>query len=58
MCRGAVGSRENTINLVEGMGYSIYFMLSMPFLILGGFALLLWWKVRQARFRGVKKVAP
>lgn len=50
MCRGAVGSDlQQGWNLTQGMGYSIYFMLSMPFLVLGGFAGLLYWKVRKAR---------
>lgn len=37
------------MRLDEGMAYSIYFMLSMPFLLLGGFAALFYFKVRNAK---------
>ena len=59
MCRGAVGSEhQQGWNLTEGMGYSIYFMLTVPFLLLSGFLGLLYWKVRQAKKREEKGSQP
>lgn len=50
-CKAALNSAANIPRFGEGMGYSIYFMLSMPFLLLGAFAALIWWKIRQARLK-------
>lgn len=36
-------------NLAEGFYWSILFMMSMPFLILGGLTLLCWLEIRKAR---------
>jgi hypothetical protein len=35
--------------LVRGYFWSIVFMMSMPFLILGGLSALFWWEVRKAK---------
>jgi hypothetical protein len=36
-------------NLAEGFYWSILFMMSMPFAILGGLTLLCWLEIRKAR---------
>ena len=36
-------------NLAEGFYWSILFMMSMPFVILGGLSLLCWLEIRKAR---------
>ena len=36
-------------NLAEGFFYSIVFMMSMPFVVFGGLALLCWLEIRKAR---------
>lgn len=36
-------------NLAEGFYWSILFMMSMPFVILGGLSLLFWLEIRKAR---------
>jgi hypothetical protein len=36
-------------NLAEGFYWSILFMMSMPFVILGGLTLLCWLEIRKAR---------
>lgn len=36
-------------NLAEGFYWSILFMMSMPFVILGGLTLLFWLEIRKAR---------
>jgi len=36
-------------NIVRGYFWSILFMMSMPFLILGGLGLLFYWEVRKAK---------
>jgi hypothetical protein len=36
-------------NLAEGFYWSILFMMSMPFLVLGGLTLLCWLEIRKAR---------
>jgi hypothetical protein len=47
MCKAALAS--NGGDLVSGFFYSILFMLSMPFLILGGLSSYLYLLVRRAR---------
>ena len=57
MCPAAVeacptckdGISENSLNLVRGFGWSIIFMMSMPFLILGGLGSYFYLEVRRAR---------
>lgn len=36
-------------NLAEGFFFSILFMMSMPFVVVGGLALLCWLEIRKAR---------
>jgi hypothetical protein len=40
-------------NMVRGYFWSILFMMSMPFLILGGLSALFWWEVRKAKLAKV-----
>ena len=42
------GLAENSMHLVRGYGWSIMFMMSMPFLILGGIATYFYLLVRKA----------
>lgn len=50
MCKAALGSSgRNHGDLVGGFFWSILFMLSMPFLILGGLSAYMYRLVRQAR---------
>ncbi len=50
MCKAALGSQgRGHGDLVGGFFWSILFMLSMPFLILGGLSAYMYWLVRQAR---------
>lgn len=50
MCKAALGSSgRNHGDWVGGFFWSILFMLSMPFLILGGLSGYMYWLVRQAR---------
>lgn len=50
MCKAALGSSgRGHGDLVGGFFWSILFMLSMPFLILGGLSAYMYWLVRQAR---------
>lgn len=43
------GISENGANLVRGFGWSIIFMMSMPFLILGGISSYFYLEVRRAQ---------
>ena len=45
-------------NMVRGYFWSILFMMSMPFLILGGLSLLFYLEVRKARARQREENAP
>jgi hypothetical protein len=45
------GISENGGNLVRGYQWSIIFMMSMPFLILGGMSTMFYLDVRRARKR-------
>jgi heme/copper-type cytochrome/quinol oxidase subunit 2 len=47
MCKEALAGGGG--DLVSGVFYSILFMLSMPFLILGGITSYFYWLVRRAR---------
>jgi hypothetical protein len=47
MCKNALGSGGGDI--VNAYMWSILFMLSMPFTLLGGFSLYMWREVRKAR---------
>ena len=50
-CKQALASTENVAagNPIQGFMWSILFMMSMPFLLLGGFGTYLWYIVRRAR---------
>lgn len=48
-CKAALAAADDGGNLVNGMFYSIMFMLSMPFLIVGGFSLAAYRAVARAR---------
>ena len=52
-CKEAVS--ENGGNLVRGYYWSIVFMMSMPFLILGGLSTMFYLDVRRARRRNAEK---
>jgi hypothetical protein len=41
--------------LVRGYFWSILFMMSMPFLILGGLSALFWWEVRKAKLKKLRE---
>ncbi len=45
------GLAHGQSNLVQGYFWSIVFMMSMPFLILGGLATYFYWEVCRARAR-------
>ncbi len=47
-CKDALAS-GNSSNLVDGFGWSIIFMMSMPFLIFGGISAYFYYEVRKAR---------
>jgi hypothetical protein len=48
-CKEALGSSSGGGDLVSGFFWSILFMLSMPFLLLGSFGLYFYYLVRKAR---------
>ena len=48
-CKAALGSQDGGGDLVRGFFWSILFMMSMPFAILGGMSSYLYWVVRRAR---------
>ena len=51
-CKDAIAeSGPNAGNLVRGYYWSILFMMSMPFLILGGLVSYFYFEVRRARAR-------
>lgn len=41
-------------SMVRGYFWSIIFMMSMPFLILGGLSALFWWEVRKAKLQKLR----
>lgn len=59
MCKAALGSQgRNHGDWVGGFFWSILFMLSMPFLILGGLSAYMYRLVRQARRDGRQSAKP
>jgi hypothetical protein len=58
-CKQALASTENTAagNPIQGFMWSILFMMSMPFLLLGGFGTYLWYIVRRARLAAEAQAA-
>lgn len=42
-------------NMVRGYFWSIIFMMSMPFLILGGLSTLFWWEIRKAKLQKLRE---
>lgn len=48
-CRDALAGDPAQAGLVRGFFWSILFMLSMPFLILGGLSTYFYWEVCRAR---------
>jgi hypothetical protein len=48
-CKEALGSGTGGGDLVSGFFWSILFMLSMPFLLLGSFSLYFYYLIRKAR---------
>ncbi len=49
MCKAALAAQEGSGNLVQGFMWSIIFMLSMPFTILGTFCGCMYLAVRRAK---------
>jgi len=48
-CKDGISDGGNSANLVRGYFWSIVFMMSMPFLILGGLSTYLYLEVRKAK---------
>lgn len=48
-CKDNLASDPAAANLVRGYFWSILFMMSMPFLILGSLSGYFYWEVRKAR---------
>ena len=48
---GMAGADPQHQNLIDGYFYSILFMMSMPFLLIGSFSGYMYWEVRKARAR-------
>lgn len=49
-CKAALASQqENGSDLVSGFFWSILFMMSMPFALIGSFSGYMYWQVRKAR---------
>ena len=49
-CKDAIaGEDPHHQNMVQGYFYSILFMMSMPFLLIGGFSSYMYLEVRRAR---------
>ena len=45
-CKNALAGHDH---IVQGYFWSILFMMSMPFLLLGSFTAYMYWEVRKAR---------
>jgi len=49
-CKEAIaGTDPRQAGMVKGYFYSIIFMMSMPFIILGTFGSFAWWTIRRAK---------
>ncbi|MBM3998433.1 MAG: hypothetical protein FJ297_02630 [Planctomycetes bacterium] len=48
-CRDMLGAGDNGLNLMRGYFWSILFMMSAPFAILGGLSAYFYWEVCRAR---------
>jgi heme/copper-type cytochrome/quinol oxidase subunit 2 len=48
-CRNAIAENVQQAGIIRGYFWSILFMMSMPFLILGGLSAYFYYQVRQAR---------
>lgn len=48
-CKDSIGDDPSTANLARGYGWSIVFMMSMPFLILSGLSAYFYYEVCKAR---------
>jgi hypothetical protein len=48
-CRYAIAERTAQAGIIQGYFWSILFMMSMPFLILGGLSAYFYYQVRRAR---------
>ena len=48
-CKDSLAHGSNNANMVRGYGWSIMFMMSAPFLILGGISAYFYFEVRKAR---------
>jgi len=57
-CREALAESPNAYNLVQGFGWSIVFMMSMPFLIFTGVGSYFYWEVRKARALAAASAQP
>lgn len=49
MCKEALSSNPNSGDVISGYFWSILFMMSMPFAIIGSFGLYAYLQVRKAR---------
>ena len=58
-CKQALASTEHARSgdPIQGFMWSILFMMSMPFLLLGGFGTYLWYIVRRARLAAEAQAA-
>lgn len=56
-CRDLLGAGDNGLNLMRGYFWSILFMMSAPFAILGGLSAYFYWEVCRAR-RATAMAAP
>lgn len=58
-CKQALASTEHagSADPIQGFMWSILFMMSMPFLLLGGFGTYLWYIVRRARLAAEAQAA-
>ena len=56
-CKDSIHNDANSENLVRGYFWSILFMMSAPFLILGGLSSYFYWEVRKARAEAAAQLA-
>jgi hypothetical protein len=50
-CKDQLAADPGAANLARGYGWSIVFMLSMPYLILAGLGGYFYWEIRKAKAR-------